>query len=96
MPDTFMRQVLCPTCPDENGPRVQMRFAAHKGPYDRWFDDRQKRTITKAEVGSRCVREFWYCEKCSTTVWFDFLVDKRREDVPQDVWESMRRKYARG
>lgn len=94
MPKTFMRQVLCPTCPGEDGQKkVEMRFSYHRGPYDTWYDEQKKRTITKASAGSRCVREFWYCEKCNTVSWYDFLIDLPMSELPPVIRKWMMEKW---
>lgn len=91
---TFMREVLCPLCPEDGvGPKVPMRFQQQRGPYDKWFDDKLKKTITQAMVGSRCIREFWICTKCNTVVWWDFLIDKPMNELPPEIREWMKEKF---
>jgi len=98
MPETFMKQVLCPMCPDADGEgategKVEMRFNQHRGPYDSWYDETKKRTITKAMAHSRCVREFWICPKCMTVSWFDFLIDLKMDDLPPEIREWMKTRW---
>jgi len=52
-----------------------MRFDKWKGPYDRWYDHESARTLTSRMTGSRIVREFYYCPKDNTVVWYDIRID---------------------
>lgn len=88
MVEPFMKQVLCE---EEDGPPVAMTFNRQEGPLDRWFDQKQNRTVYAHEVGSRILREYWICEKCLSIRWFDVLIDKKSGDLPpeeRDAWKK--------
>lgn len=100
MPETFMKAVQCPMW-EPGGPPLgeegctspsgDMQFQFHRGPYAAWWDDKHKRTIHAAEVGSRCVREFWICSACMSIRWFNVLIDLKMGDLPpeeRDAWRK--------
>lgn len=95
MPETFMKAVMCPYCPEGSEIRsVPMVFMEHRGPYKAWWDESMKVTVTAEQLGSRCVREFWLCKECETMRWFDVLIDKKMGDLPPELREAWRTKLS--
>lgn len=103
MPEPFMKEVRCPVwepvavgtvMPDCASPDGAMEFAQHRGPYDTWYVESVKKTVTAAQMKSRCVREFWFCKFCNSTRWFDVLIDLKIGDLPPEEREAWRRRLS--